>query len=439
MRKPAVLFLALAAAGVTLHAQTSCPAYPVPGNWAHVVNDCDTRLCSPASEVTLTIAPQTYCPQPGPPCLSPYNLQACDTVRWRFDDGSPDVIAVGQPSIKHFFSGVGMKTPSAVVTNTLSPNENASETQVYGDNVYIVDDPPSRVAFTRTQYDVNENGGSVTITLTRSGNLSRTSTVAYSNFEVLILPPPQIDRIQVVNGSVVFAPGESTKTFSVEIYDDTKYTGDQYLPIRIFGFDGTLFDELNRATATIHVLENDYPTLSASPGLLTMRVGESATVVFSLSPARDVPLEVALSATQLDWLVLPSTITVPPGGSATMTVRALRVANGTIRATSNEANAAIAVDVVAGAPRIDSIAPNVVPTEGSSRVAINGANLSAACSVTFGGAAGTNVIATPGGITALAPPHAAGYVDVTVSCGGATTVVRDGLAYGRLRRRTAGS
>jgi hypothetical protein len=375
----------------------------MPGSWAIVVNDCSTRLCNSSSEATLTTVPY------------------------------------GQPSIKRFFLGHGIHEPSAIVTNALSPNENSPLASVFGDGVYIVDDPPSRVAFSKAQYDVNENAGSVTITLTRSGSLSRTSTVSYSNFDILIIVPPRIDRIQVVNGSVVFAPGESTTTFSVEIYDDAKYTGDQYMPIRIFGSDGTLFDGGNSAFATIHVLENDYPTLTASPGLLTMHVGESATVVFSLSPALDFPLPVALSATQLDWLAMPSTITVPPGGSATMTVRALRAANGTIRATSNEANAAIAVDVLADAPRIDSIAPNVVPAEGSSRVAINGANLSPACSVTFGGVAGTNVSASPGGITVLAPPHAAGSVDVTVSCGGATTVVRDGLAYGRPRRRTAAS
>jgi hypothetical protein len=385
MHKPAVLLFVLAAASATLHAQTSCPACPV------------------------------------------------------VDDGSPDVTATGQSSsIKHLFQGVGLHRPSAIVTNALSPNENSPQAAVLGDSVYVVDDPPSRVAFSQAQYDVSEHGGSVTITLTRSGNLSRTSTVSYSNFQVLILPPARIDRLQVVSGGVVFAPGESTKTFSVEVYDDAKYTGDQYMPIEIFGFDGTLFDGGNTASVTIHVLEDDYPMLVASPGLLTMHVGESATVVFSLSPASNVPLQVALSATQLNWLEMPSTITVPPGGSATLTVRALRVANGAIRATSNEANAAIAVDVVAGSPRIDSIAPNVVSTEGSTPVAINGANLSAACSVTFGGTAGTNVAASPAGITVLAPPHAAGSVDVTVSCGGATTVVRGGLVYGRPRRRTAG-
>lgn len=68
------------------------------------------------------------------------------------------------------------------------------------------------------------------------------------------------------------------------------------------------------------------------------------------------------------------------------------------------------------APSVTSVSPTSGPTAGGTSVTISGANFAANASVTFGGTAGTNVaVVNSTTITALAPAHTAGAVDVVVT------------------------
>ena len=70
----------------------------------------------------------------------------------------------------------------------------------------------------------------------------------------------------------------------------------------------------------------------------------------------------------------------------------------------------------AGAPTITDLTPPKDSTVGSNAVVITGTNLTAATAVSFGGTAATSfVVNSATQITAIAPAHAAGAVDVNVT------------------------
>ncbi len=76
-------------------------------------------------------------------------------------------------------------------------------------------------------------------------------------------------------------------------------------------------------------------------------------------------------------------------------------------------------------PEITSIDPATAPTTGGATVVINGSgflSMSGAAAVKFGGANATSyTVNSPTKITAVAPAHAAGKVDVTVTAAGGTS------------------
>jgi hypothetical protein len=72
--------------------------------------------------------------------------------------------------------------------------------------------------------------------------------------------------------------------------------------------------------------------------------------------------------------------------------------------------------VVAPAPTVASVSPNSGTTSGGTSVTISGSGFASGATVSFGGAAATNVnVASGTSITATTPAHAAGAVDVVVT------------------------
>src|SRR5204862_405130 len=74
------------------------------------------------------------------------------------------------------------------------------------------------------------------------------------------------------------------------------------------------------------------------------------------------------------------------------------------------------------APTVTSLAPTTGPTAGANSVVITGTNLTGASSVKFGATTATGfTVDNAGQITATAPAHAAGTVDVSVTTVGGTS------------------
>jgi large repetitive protein len=84
----------------------------------------------------------------------------------------------------------------------------------------------------------------------------------------------------------------------------------------------------------------------------------------------------------------------------------------------------------AQAPAVSGISPSAGPTSGGTTVTITGTNLTSATVVDFGATAATGVtVNSATSITATAPAHAAGTVDVTVTTAGGTSAVSGNDQY----------
>jgi hypothetical protein len=81
-------------------------------------------------------------------------------------------------------------------------------------------------------------------------------------------------------------------------------------------------------------------------------------------------------------------------------------------------------------PMVGSVAPNNGSTTGGTPVTITGTSFAAGATVTFGGAAATNVVVVNSTtITATTPAHAAGAVTVTVTVNGQSGSLVNGFTY----------
>ncbi len=137
-----------------------------------------------------------------------------------------------------------------------------------------------------------------------------------------------------------------------------------------------------------------------------------ATVTFGSNAATNV---VVVSGTQI-------TATTPVGsvGAVTVTVTNPGVSGGSL------ANGFTYVVV----PTVSSVAPNNGPVAGGTGVTITGTNFAAGATVTFGGAAATNVVVVSGTqITATTPAGSAGAVTVTVMLNGQSGSLANGFTY----------
>lgn len=146
--------------------------------------------------------------------------------------------------------------------------------------------------------------------------------------------------------------------------------------------------------------------------------GDTTAVYFG--GARALPVEVQ-SDTQL--------IAVAPRSASGGTVQVKVLADG---GTSMETGAGASFTYIA-VPTLTAISPTTAAAAGGTRVAISGTGLTGATAVTFGGVAATAVsVDSDTRITATAPAHAAGSVDVAVTTPGGTATRTGGLAYAAL-------
>ncbi|MEU6328760.1 IPT/TIG domain-containing protein [Streptomyces sp. NPDC047049] len=99
--------------------------------------------------------------------------------------------------------------------------------------------------------------------------------------------------------------------------------------------------------------------------------------------------------------------------------------NVTVTTAGGTSNALAYTYVAVPVPVISSLSPVSGPTAGGNVVTVNGANLSGATSVKFGGASGVIVTNTASQVTVIAPAGV-GTVNVTVTTAGGTS---NGLAY----------
>jgi len=187
-------------------------------------------------------------------------------------------------------------------------------------------------------------------------------------------------------------------------------------------------------TADVRVFEP--ANLVLTPSTLTIPEETTLTVSAAFVPPLKAASPVQLKAADPSIIDVQSLLVIEPGATATFTVKALKKGSTglitTISPLHGGTQNTILVDVVEAAktPLIAQVVPANGPAAGGTSVMINGANLEAGCTLFFGGVPAANVaFVNTSSMTATTPPHAAGSVDVVLSCSSDGFTFANGFTY----------
>lgn len=131
-------------------------------------------------------------------------------------------------------------------TVSLSNATNASLGTATTATVNIADN--EGVQFTSTTYSMAEDGGSATITVVLSGPSTNVVSVGYQTQDGTALAGSDYNS---VSGTLVFPVGETVKTFTVPIIDDTKTENTEELTLKLLNPVNVSLGPVNTATLTI--------------------------------------------------------------------------------------------------------------------------------------------------------------------------------------------
>lgn len=122
--------------------------------------------------------------------------------------------------------------------------------------VTIVDNETSSVSFSAASYSVSENGGNATITLLRTGNTNTAARVKVTTFGGTATADD--DYASVTSLNVDFAQGQTSATFNIPVFDDTRVEGTEtfYISLTASPNSGVVIPG-GTATAEVRIIDNE--------------------------------------------------------------------------------------------------------------------------------------------------------------------------------------
>jgi hypothetical protein len=241
----------------------------------------------------------------------------------------------------------------------------------------------------------------LTIVAGQSANITATVTPAPVN--------PLIIAMDTSDSAVVDVPSSITIPASGSVTFATKGLRAGLAVIRAttppqYGAEvATLFANVVEAPSTPSIFSVSPATGPTAGGMQVViggaRLQSACVVTFGETPAQTT----FISETQL-------TAIAPPHAAGTVPVR--------LTCGSESLELANAFTYLAAGPTLERVSPSLGNIAGGTIVQLTGTNLTSACGVFFDGTAARGVQSdgTTSALTAIAPPHIAGSVEVTVRC-----------------------
>ncbi|MDX6405868.1 MAG: hypothetical protein QOH70_3323 [Blastocatellia bacterium] len=127
--------------------------------------------------------------------------------------------------------------------------------------------PPGVIEFNAPSYSMSEGNRMVSINVTRLGNTANTASVAYATSDTagsqdcsLANTGQASARCDYIStsGTFTFAPGDSSKTFSILLIDDAYLEGDETFTVSLSNPVGGVLGP--QPTATVKIIDNDSST-----------------------------------------------------------------------------------------------------------------------------------------------------------------------------------
>lgn len=258
----------------------------------------------------------------------------------------------------------------------------------------------------------------------RKGNVSISLGVPSASDETIVLSSSSPTALSVPSSMRVPA-GARFATFEISALDAPASARIQV----------TLPSGLGGGAFTVSATSYENVALELQPSPITVIAGASVNVTARLTPAATEPQVIALQSTDPSLVDVPSTITIPAGGSTTFTLNALQRGGVTLRATLppryGSETTLLFVDIIdtPTTPVLFSVSPAAGPVAGGTAVSISGAKLRGDCTLLFGTVPVQPVFVSETELRAVTPPNRAGSVDVRISCGADAFSLANGFSY----------
>jgi uncharacterized protein (TIGR03118 family) len=134
----------------------------------------------------------------------------------------------------------------------------------------------SLIQFASDSFVINEGSGHIEVTITRQGDASGTATVNYSTFDFSPPSSPtpaptstphssQKSDYEIAEGTVTFAPGETSKTFTILLVNDNFVEGDEKIDLYLSNATGAGAGLGSPNHAEITVTDNDAVAPTTNP------------------------------------------------------------------------------------------------------------------------------------------------------------------------------
>ncbi|MBK8596896.1 MAG: hypothetical protein IPN83_15160 [Holophagales bacterium] len=232
-------------------------------------------------------------------------------------------------------------TMTATPTNTIDPpgtvnSGPANNTSEFSNAVRVPN--PGVLQFSATTFGVGESGGSVTITVTRTGGSDGAVSVDYATSDGTANQPGDY---AAASGTLNWADADSaSKTFSVAIASDTTYEGNETVQLALSGPGGHATLGAN-TTATLTITDDDVqPSISIAP--FSLLEGDSGLTPFVFAVTLSGPSAQTVAAS---WATFDGSAFAPGdyvAGSGTVTflpgVVAQTVTVNVVGETTNESD-----------------------------------------------------------------------------------------------------
>lgn len=116
----------------------------------------------------------------------------------------------------------------------------------------------SLIQFADDNFTINENSGHIQVTVTRQGNASGTATINYSTFdESQTDHASQKSDYEIAEGTLVFGPGETSKTFTLLLVNDTFDENNETVDLFLSNPTGAGVGLGNPNHATVTIADDD--------------------------------------------------------------------------------------------------------------------------------------------------------------------------------------
>src|SRR5947209_4303685 len=134
--------------------------------------------------------------------------------------------------------------------------------------------PPTKILFTSATFSVSENAGNAIVNVRRNGNTNGSSSVYCQTSDGTAIAG---SNYTATSGVLSFGVGETSKSITIPIIDDTFFNGDKTFTVTLSNPSGATL--ISPSTATVTIVESDVLSCVTVPsGLISWWPGDNTAI-----------------------------------------------------------------------------------------------------------------------------------------------------------------